>query len=72
MIQKSGVLLLGETNAWWLIQFTKRDVAMFIFLLLAIANLGQWILHLWITVSTVTLALTARTRVRRSDAMADS
>jgi hypothetical protein len=55
-----------------LIQFTKRDVAMFIFLLLAIANLGQWILHLWITVSTVTLALTARTHVRRSDAMADS
>jgi phosphatidylglycerophosphate synthase len=72
MIQKSGLLLLGETNAWWLIQFTKRDVAMFIFLLLAIANLGQWILHLWITVSTVTLALTARTHVRRSDALADS
>jgi hypothetical protein len=65
MIQNSGLLMLGERNAWWLVQFTKRDVAVFCFLLLALANLGPWILHLWITVSTVTLALTIRARVRR-------
>jgi len=65
MIQNSGLLMLGERNAWWIVQFTKRDVAVFCFLLLALANLGPWILHLWITVSTVTLALTIRARVRR-------
>jgi phosphatidylglycerophosphate synthase len=65
MIQNSGLLLLGEKKAWWIIQFTKRDVAVFVFLFLALANLAPWILHLWITVSAVTLALTISARFRR-------
>jgi phosphatidylglycerophosphate synthase len=65
MVQNSGLLLLGEKKAWWIIQLTKRDVAVFVFLLLALANLAPWILHLWITVSAVTLALTIRVRFLR-------
>jgi hypothetical protein len=65
MIQNSGLLALGEKKAWWIVQCTKRDVAMFVFLLLALANRGRWILHLWITVSTAVLALTIRARLHR-------
>jgi 4-hydroxybenzoate polyprenyltransferase len=65
MIQNSGLLVLGERKAWWIIQFTKRDVAVLVFLLLALANLGPWILHVWISVSTVTLALTIKALARR-------
>jgi hypothetical protein len=66
LIQRSGLLFLGEKVVWWLFQLTKRDVAIFLFLLLAIAGRPQWILHLWIAVSTVTLllALIARLRAR--------
>jgi hypothetical protein len=59
LIRHSGLLLLGEKFLWWLIQFTKRDVAVLVFLLLALANLPQWILHLWITVASVSLILAA-------------
>lgn len=68
MVEHSGLLVLGEKNARWLIQFTKRDVAIAVFLLLALANLAPWILHLWITVSTVTLVLTVRAGARRRHA----
>ena len=66
LIQRSGLLFLGEKVVWWLFQLTKRDVAIFLFLLLAIAGRPQWILHLWIAVSTVSLllALIARLSAR--------
>ena len=66
MIQRSGLLFLGEKLVWWLFQLTKRDVAIFLFLLLAIAGRPQWILHLWIAVTAVSLllALVARLRAR--------
>jgi phosphatidylglycerophosphate synthase len=66
LIRRSGLLFLGEKVVWWLFQLTKRDVAIFLFLLLAVAGRPQWILHLWIAVSTVTLllALIARLRAR--------
>jgi phosphatidylglycerophosphate synthase len=57
MIQRSGLLFLGEKSVWWLFQLTKRDVAVFLFLLLAIAGLPQWILHLWTAVTAVSLLL---------------
>ena len=66
MIQRSGVLFLGEKLVWWLFQLTKRDVAIILFLVLAIAGHPQWILHLWTAVTAVSLllALVARLRAR--------
>ena len=64
LIQRSGLLFLGEKVVWWLFQLTKRDVAIFLFLLLAIAGRPQWILHLWIAVSTVSLLLAVIARLR--------
>jgi hypothetical protein len=59
--------LLSEKFSWWIIQFTKRDVAIFIFLLLAIANRPHWILHLWTCVSAAALALAWSDRRRTRD-----
>ena len=66
MIQRSGLLFLGENLVWWLFQLTKRDVAILLFLLLAIAGCPQWILHLWtaVTAMSLLLALVARLRAR--------
>jgi hypothetical protein len=66
MIQRSGLLFLGEKLVWWLFQLTKRDVAIILFLVLAIAGHPQWILHLWTAVTAVSLllALVARLRAR--------
>ena len=38
MIGHSGLLDLGERFVWWLFQLTKRDVAIFFFLVLALLN----------------------------------
>lgn len=53
--------LLGEKSLWWVLQFTKRDVAIFAFLILAALDQSPWILHLWLAVSAGTLALSVRT-----------
>jgi phosphatidylglycerophosphate synthase len=66
MVQYSGLSLLGEKSVWWLFQLTKRDVAIFVFLLLAIADRPQWILHLWIGVTAASLALALAARLLRS------
>ena len=52
--------LLGENTLWWILQFTKRDVAIFAFLILAALDQSPWILHLWLAVSAGTLALSLR------------
>jgi phosphatidylglycerophosphate synthase len=57
LAQHSGLMLLGERNVWWLVQLTKRDVAILFFLALAIAGLPQWILHLSLIVTAITLSL---------------
>jgi hypothetical protein len=64
MIQESGLMLLGDRAVWWLIQLTKRDVGIFLFVLLAIIGLPQWILHSWLAVSIVAVSLTTSARVR--------
>lgn len=66
MLQRAGLLFLGEKFLYWIFQLTKRDVAIFFFLLLAIAGRAQWILHLWSAVAGVSFlaALTARLRAR--------
>jgi phosphatidylglycerophosphate synthase len=76
MIGHSGLLDLGERFVWWLFQLTKRDVAVFFFLALALLNLGTWILHLWTIAAGVTLLISAIAAARvargRGDTMATS
>lgn len=69
MIGHSGLLDLGERFVWWLFQLTKRDIAIFVFLLLALLNLAPWILHLWtfaagasLAISTIAMARAATNR----------
>ena len=64
LVQNSGLLLMGENFVHWLIQLTKRDVAIFSFLVLALVNLPQWILHLWLAVAALTLVLSGIARFR--------
>lgn len=59
LAQRSGLLTLGEKNVWWLIQFTKRDVAILFFFILALIGFPQWILHLTLLVTAITLSLSA-------------
>jgi phosphatidylglycerophosphate synthase len=74
MIGHSGLLDLGERFVFWLFQLTKRDIAIFFFLVLALLNLGIWILHLWTLAAGVSLIIsaiaTARAASSRGDAIA--
>jgi 1L-myo-inositol 1-phosphate cytidylyltransferase / CDP-L-myo-inositol myo-inositolphosphotransferase len=76
MIGHSGLLDLGERFVWWLFQLTKRDVAIFVFFVLALLNMAIWILHLWTIAAGATLVIsaiaTARAANRRGDALASS
>jgi hypothetical protein len=62
LVERSGLLLLGEKAAFWLIQLTKRDVAMLFFVSLAAIEQPAWILHLLLVVTAVSLALALRAR----------
>jgi phosphatidylglycerophosphate synthase len=68
MIGHSGLLNLGERFVWWLFQVTKRDMAILVFLLLALLGLAQWILHLWVTVAGMSLFLSALAVIRAGSA----
>ena len=68
MIGHSGLLNLGERFVWWLFQLTKRDMAILVFLLLALLGLAQWILHLWVTVAGMSLFLSALAVIRAGSA----
>src|SRR5947207_4788268 len=73
MIGHSGLLNLGERFVWWLFQLTKRDMAVFVFLMLALLGLADWILHLWTIVAGTSLILSAiaaiRSGIGRGDVM---
>jgi 1L-myo-inositol 1-phosphate cytidylyltransferase / CDP-L-myo-inositol myo-inositolphosphotransferase len=71
MIGHSGLLNLGERFVWWLFQLTKRDMALVVFLMLALLGLAQWILHLWVTVAGASLVLSAFAVIRASSARGD-
>jgi len=71
MIGHSGLINLGERFVWWLFQLTKRDVAVFIFLILATLGLADWILHLWVIVAGASLILSAIAAIRSSIARSD-
>src|SRR5437773_7788145 len=64
MVGHSGLLNLGERFVWWLFQLTKRDMAVFVFLILALLGLAVWILHLWTIVAAATLVLSAIAAIR--------
>jgi len=57
LVERSGILRLGEKSAYWLIQLTKRDVAVLGFVLLAAVGLPSLILHLLFAVAAISLAL---------------
>jgi 1L-myo-inositol 1-phosphate cytidylyltransferase / CDP-L-myo-inositol myo-inositolphosphotransferase len=71
MIGHSGLLNLGEEFVWWLFQLTKRDVAVLVFLILALLGLANWILHLWMIVAGASLVLSAFAVIRASSARGD-
>jgi phosphatidylglycerophosphate synthase len=64
MIGHSGLLNLGERFVWWLFQLTKRDMAVLVFLMLALLGLADWILHLWTIVAGATLVLSTIAAIR--------
>jgi phosphatidylglycerophosphate synthase len=72
MIGHSGLLDLGERFVWWLFQLTKRDVAIFFFLLLALLNLSPWILHLWTITAGTSLLISAIATARAANSRGDS
>jgi hypothetical protein len=57
LVERSGMLGFGERFASWVMQLTKRDVAMLFFVFLAAIGQPAWILHLLFVVTAITLAL---------------
>lgn len=49
-VERSGILVLGESLARWLLVLTKRDMAIFAFFILALVGQPAWILHLIVIV----------------------
>jgi phosphatidylglycerophosphate synthase len=64
MIGHSGLLNLGDRFVWWLFQLTKRDMAILVFLMLALLGLADWILNLWTIVAGASLILSAIAVIR--------
>jgi 1L-myo-inositol 1-phosphate cytidylyltransferase / CDP-L-myo-inositol myo-inositolphosphotransferase len=64
MIGHSGLLNFGERFVWWLFQITKRDMAILVFLVLALLGLADWILNLWTIVAGASLVLSAIAVIR--------
>jgi CDP-L-myo-inositol myo-inositolphosphotransferase len=71
MIGHSGLLHFGERFVWWLFQLTKRDMAMLVFLLLAVLGLADWILNLWTIVAGASLILSAIAVIRAANGGGD-
>jgi 1L-myo-inositol 1-phosphate cytidylyltransferase / CDP-L-myo-inositol myo-inositolphosphotransferase len=72
MIGHSGLLNLGDRFVWWLFQLTKRDVAIMVFLMLALLGLADWILHLWTIVAGASLVLSAIAAIRAGGGRGDT
>jgi len=64
MVEQSGLLFFGERFAWWLVQLTKRDVAILAFLFLALAGQPGWVLHLLGAVAAISALLAVKSRLR--------
>jgi len=72
MIGHSGLLNFGDQFVWWIFQLTKRDMAILVFLLLAVLGLADWILHLWTVVAGASLILTTIATIRSSVSQANA
>ncbi|MGI8482391.1 MAG: CDP-alcohol phosphatidyltransferase family protein, partial [Chthoniobacterales bacterium] len=66
LVERSGILFFGERFASWLIQLTKRDVAMLFFVFLAAIGMPSLILHLLFVVTAISLVLAFRAHSTRS------
>jgi hypothetical protein len=64
LVERSGLLYFGNRFASWLIQLTKRDVAMLFFVFLAAIGHPAWILHLLFAVTAISLALALKSFTR--------
>jgi hypothetical protein len=64
LVERSGILFFGEKFASWLIQLTKRDVAMLFFVFLAAIGHPAFILHLLLAVTAIGLALALKASAR--------
>ena len=64
LFQRSGILVLGENVAWWMVFMTKRDMAMLAFVVLALAGQADWILHLLLGVGAINSALAGNAFLR--------
>jgi hypothetical protein len=62
LVERSGLLVLGEKYASLLIQLTKRDVAVLFFVFLTLVGMPGLILHLLLVVTAVSLALALKAR----------
>ena len=71
MIGHSGLHNLGEGFVWWLFQLTKRDMAVLVFLILALLGFASWILHLWTIVAGISLVLSAIAVIRVNNGAGD-
>jgi len=65
LVARSGLLRLGESFAYWVMQLTKRDVAVLFFVFLAAIGQPALILHLLFAVTAITLALAAKAFTQR-------
>ncbi len=63
-LERSGILIIGERLVFWLVQLTKRDMAMLAFLVLAIVGWPQVILHLLFLVAAINSALASNAYLR--------
>lgn len=64
MVEHSGLIHLGDRFVWWIMQLTKRDVAILFFLFLALIGRAGWILHVWLAVASVSLILSSVAAIR--------
>ena len=65
LVARSGILCIGENLAWWLVQLTKRDMAMLAFLVFAAFGLAEVNLHLLFTVGAISSALASNAFLRQ-------
>jgi phosphatidylglycerophosphate synthase len=63
LLERAGLGFLNERVVWLFVQITKRDVGIVIFILLALLNQAQWILHLSFIGPALTLSLSALARL---------
>lgn len=63
-LERSGILFFGDRFVYWLVQLTKRDMAMLAFLILALVGWPQGILHLLFIVAGVNSILAGNAYLR--------